>query len=816
MFRNYLKIAQRNLLRHKSFSFINVMGLTIGLTCCFLIMIFVRHELSYDTFHTKFDRIYRLTYNPKFAGYTQFLALTPPPASPLLPDYFSEIEKSARVYRNNATLEVPTSSGARPVKFDEDHFYFADSSLVDIFTFEFLEGDVRTALKNKYSVVITDKIAAKYFGKQDALGRTLIYEGRHRLKVTGVIRELPDNSHIHIDVLSDYQTMFATESEAARTTLPQNWVITHSSTYVLLRSGKSAATVNARLPKFLVTHADQQFSKDIIYKLQLLGDIHLNAEIEGNQEPSGSMTYLYVFLGIGLMTLLIACINFINLSTARSLKRAREVGIRKTLGSEKSQIVIQFLGESILMSALALLLAIILTGLLLPVLNALTDKELTISYLFSSPVLWLAFVGIAAIAGLLSGSYPAFFVSRFQPMATLKGSFVSGKAKGGAMRHALLALQFTTSIVLIIGALTAFRQLNYLLEKPLGFEKDMILTANIRNDRITNVFATETDSAYLRLKTFKETLLKNPGVSEVAFSTERMGGGAVRRNVVPEGKTQESNLFVAALGIDFNFAKTYNLQFAAGRDLSETFSTDKDAGFLINETGVKQFGWKSAQEAIGKTINLEGKQGRVVGVLKDFHNQSLQNPIEGMLMHIDLPHLAQVSVKLSPPNVRETLTYIGAEWDKYFPEKGFDYQFLDQSIADAYQREQRLSKMIGYFAGLAILISCLGLYGLVSIVTQHRTKEIGIRKVLGATVSNIVQLLSRDFVILVTVSLVVASPIAWYALQKWLADFAFKTDIAWWIFAVAGVLVITVTLLTVSFQSVKAALVNPVKSLRSE
>jgi putative ABC transport system permease protein len=816
MFRNYFKIAQRNLLRHKSFSFINVMGLSIGLTCCFLIMIFVRLELSYDRFHTKFDHIYRLTYLPKFAGYTQFLALTPPVVSPLLPDYFSEIEKSARVYRNNATLEVPVNSRAKPVKFDEDHFYFADSTLIDIFSFEFVEGDSRTALRNKYSVVITDKIADKYFGKQSALGKTLIYEGKHPLKVTGVIRQLPDNSHIRIDLLSDYQTMFATESEAARTTLPQNWVITHSSTYVLLREGKSAENVNARFPKFLTTHADQQLAKDIVYKLQPLADIHLNAEVEGNQEASGSMTYIYVFFGIGLLTLLIACINFINLSTARSLRRAREVGIRKTLGSEKSQIIFQFLGESLLMSGLALVLAVVFTALLIPVLNNLTDKQLTVSYLFSSPALLAACICTALVAGLLSGSYPAFFVSRFQPIATLKGSFVGGKAKGGAIRHVLLAMQFTTSIVLIIGALVAFQQLNYLLEKPLGFDKNLMVTASIRNDKITNVFASASDSAYLRLKTFEEALLTNPAITGVAFSTERMGGGVVRRNVVPEGKTQESSLFVGTLGADFDFVKTYKLKLIAGRDLSETFSTDKNAGFLINETGVKQMGWKSSEEAIGKSINMEGKAGRIVGVLKDFHNQSLQNPIEGMLLHIDLPHLTQVSVKISAKNISGTLSHIGAEWDKYFPEKGFDYEFLDQSIAGAYEREQRLSKLIGYFAALAILISCLGLYGLVSIVTQHRIKEIGIRKVLGATVTNIVQLLSRDFVILVTVSLIIASPIAWYALNKWLANFAFKTEISWWVFALAGSLVIVVTLVTVSLQSVKAALLNPVKSLRSE
>lgn len=816
MLKNYFKIALRNLSRHKGFSLINVLGLTIGLSCCFMIMVFVRHELSYDTFHSRQGRIYRLNYMPKFAGYSIFIGLTPAVASPLLPEYFSEVEKSARVYRSNATIEVPGGNNPRPVKFDEDHFFFADSTLTDIFSFEFIEGNPQTALKNTYSLVITDRVARKYFGNAPALGRTVIYEGKHPMKITGVVKEFPDNSHIRIDLLSDYQTMFATESELVRRNLPQNWVITHSATYVLLRPGASAQSVNARMPQFLKTHADAQIAKDIEYQLQPLRDIHLNPDVEGNPEASGSMTYVYVFAGIGLLTLLIACINFINLSTARSLQRAREVGIRKTLGSEKAQIVAQFLGESLLLSGIALVFSIVLIILLFPVLNTLTNKHLGWTYLFENPGLPIAFIAVAVIAGLLSGSYPAFFVARFQPVVTLKGSFVSGKAKGGAVRQMLLGFQFMASIVLIIGAMVVFRQLKFLMERPVGYQKDHIIVADIRNEKITNVFAAPSDSAYRRLKTFRESLLRNPAVREVTFSTQRMGTGAVQRNVVPEGKTQDANLFIGAIGVDFNFARTYGLQLAAGRELSEKFSTDKTAGFLINETGAKQLGWKSPADALNKSLNLEGKQGRIVGVLKDFHTESLQNPIQGVLFHIDQNLFTQMSMKLTPAGLDKTLAAVGREWDKFFPEKGFAYQFLDQSIADAYANEQRLSKLTGYFAGLAILISCLGLYGLVSITTQQRTKEIGIRKVLGASVASIVELLSKDFLVLVLVSLVIASPLAWYAMNKWLSGFAFKTEMAWWIFGLAGLVTVGITLLTVSFQSIRAALTNPVKSLKTE
>ncbi|GAB3909625.1 ABC transporter permease [Larkinella knui] len=821
MLQNYLKIAYRNLLRQKSFSIINIVGLTVGLTCCFLILLFVRHELSYDHFQQKFDRIYRISYLPKFAGLEQPLALTPPPVSPLLTSSFSEIEQSARLFRSSATIELVNNRAAQPVKFDEERFFFGDPALLDIFSFRFRQGDPQTALKDNFTVVITDEIAAKYFGKTNPLGKTLLYEGQHPLRVTGVVEKFPDNAHIHIDLLSNYETMYATESENVRQNLPQNWVISHGYTYVLLRPGKSPESVNARFPQFLLTHANKQFAKDIVYTLEPMKDFHLRSQAQGTPEAPGSITYIYVFLGIAFITLLIACINFVNLSTARSLKRAKEVGIRKVLGSQKQQLIAQFLGESVLLSAIALILSFILIAVLLPVLNNLTGKELTMRYFLSDGGLLLFFVGIALLTGLVSGSYPAFFVSGFQPIATLKGraalgSFVSGKVKGGQLRQVLLGAQFVASIALIIGALVAFQQLNYMKNQPLGFEKDFIITANTRNEKITNVFANRSDSTYFRLRTFRDILLKNPQIKQVTLSTQPMGSGSVRRNVIAEGHAPDENIFMGTMGVDHNFAQTYGLKFVAGRDFSESFPTDKSAAFLINETGVKQLGWKSPAVAVGKSVNLEGKQGKIIGVLKDFHNQSLQRPIEGMLMTIDQPLLRLFSIKIQSQNRAETLKFIQQEWDRFFPEKGFVAQFLDDTLAQLYENEQRLTKLIGYFAGLAILISCMGLYGLVSLVTQQKTKEIGIRKVLGATVSSLVGLVSRDFIILVVISLVIASPIAWWALTKWLAEFAYKIELSWWMFALAGVLAVLVTLITVSFQSIKAALMNPVTSLRSE
>jgi putative ABC transport system permease protein len=816
MFRSYFKIAFRNLWGQKVFSFINIIGLTVGLTCCFLILLFIRHELSYDQFQKQFDRIYRIVYTPRFAGLEIPLALTPPPVSPLLAETFSEVETSARLFRSPSTVEVKKSNDQTPVKYDEERFFFADPAIQNIFSFDYVQGNPQEALLDKFSVVISEKTAERYFGTGNALGQTLTYEGKYPMKVTGVIRDFPDNSHIHPELLANYETMYATENERARENLPRNWVISHSYTYVLLRPGRSPETVNARFPQFLKAHADPQVADGIDYRLEPMRDFYLRTTAENTPEPVGSLSTLYVFMGIAGLTLLIACINFINLSTARSLKRAKEVGIRKVLGSQKQQLMMQFLGESLLLSVLSLVLSFVLIGLLLPVLNTLTDKQLTVEYFLRDALLVLSFVAIALAVGLLSGIYPAFVVANFQPVVTLKGNFLSGKAQGGVLRQALLGVQFVVSIALIIGTLVMWGQMNFLKNQPLGFDKDFIITANVRNQKITNVFATASDSSYQRLNTFRRILLQNPQVEAVTLSSQEIGNGGVRRNVVPQGRTPEDNLFVTVLAVDYNFTDTYGLKVVAGRDFSEKYTTDKSEAYLINEAAVQQFGWASPEAAVGKSLNVEGRAGLVVGVLKDFHNQSLYAPITGLVLNVNQPQLNLFSIKLQPKNMEATLEFVQTSWDKYFPEKSFDYDFLDQNLAQLYDREQRRSTLIGYFAGLAILISCLGLYGLVTLVTQQKTREIGIRKVLGASVGSVVMMLSRNFMMLVLVAMVIASPVAWYFMQQWLEGFAYKVDISWWMFVAAGLLVLLIALLTVSYQSIRAALMNPVKSLRSE
>jgi putative ABC transport system permease protein len=820
MYKNYFKIAVRNLLRFKGFSAINIIGLSVGMACCFLILLFVRYELSFDKFQEKYDRIYRIAYNPKFAGIPKPVVAIPPPASPLLVGYFPEIEQSARIYNRNASIEVERN-GQNNLKFEEQKFFFADSTILDIFTFKFLEGNPKTALNGRFNVILTDEMAQKYFGKESALGKTILFGGMHPMKVSGVVEKYPDNSHIKFNFISDYETMFALENPMAKQNLTYNWVITHSYTYVLLKpnQAQSVEKINAKFPEFINKNIPKQlqnYAKDIVYTLQPMQDFHLSGEVLGDPEPAGSMTTLYIFIGIAVITLLIACINFVNLSTARSLKRAKEVSMRKVLGAIRGQLIGQFLGESILLGALAFALAFLFILAALPYVNTIVQRNMEINLIFQDPLLLIAFVSIFVLTTLLAGSYPAFFISKFKPTETLKGNFSSGKARGGILRQSLLVLQFTASIVLIIGSLVVFQQVNFMQNMPLGFKKDLILNARIQSENLNGIFQAPNDSLFQKLKSFSNEIKQNANIQSVALSNVPLGQGTVRRGVVPEGFKPEDNLFIGCVAIDYSFIDTYGLKIVAGRNFSEEFPSDVKEGFILNEFAIKTFGWKTAQEAIGKQINREGKQGKVVGVVQDFHAEGLSQPLQGVLFDILPTQLNTFSIKVNASNVPETLAFIEQKWNTFFPEKAFEYAFLDESLAAQYEEQQRLGKMVSYFAGLAIFISCLGLFGLISLVTQQKIKEVGIRKVLGASIPQIVYILSRNFAILVLLAFLIASPIAYYFMNKWLSDFAFKIELGAGIFIVAGISVLLVALLTMSFQTIKAALENPVKALRTE
>jgi putative ABC transport system permease protein len=816
MIKNYLLVAIRNFRKSKAFSLINILGLAVGMTCCFLIMLFVRDELSYDHFQNKLDRLYRIAYTPKFAGLDKGLPMLSTAAAPFLKDYFPGIEASARLFRRSATIQKDLN------KTEERQFFFGDSTILDIFTFDFLQGDRRHALTNPFSVVLSASAARRYFGDAPAIGQSIRMDGDHPLIVTGVFTDFPANSHLHIDLLTNYETMFSTITPEAKANLDHNWIISHSSTYLLLKPGQDPARIDAGFPGFINAHAPKEFARDIIYRLQPVRDIHLRSDLLSEIEPVGSITQVYIFSGIALVTLLIAGINFVNLSTARSLRRAKEVGMRKVLGADRKQLILQFLAESVTISFLAFLTSIVLLAAFLPAFNELTDKHFIFYHLLKDARLWLGFGIVFLLTGLLAGFYPAFFISAFEPATTLKGDFAGNKGRGGLLRKTLLVVQFSASMGLMIATLIMFRQLNFIQTKPLGFEKENTLVVPVRTWSINSIFTQPNDSLYHRLQAFREKILANPDITGMTLSDQQPGLGVLRRGVLPQGFAVGNNLFALNIRVDYNFIPTYGMQMAAGRNFSEAYGSDKDHAFIINEKAVRNFHFGTPAQAIGKTISLIGKrdvkekEGTVIGVVRDFYAESLYRPIDVLVMDVDYPSLTSFSIKIRADRTKEAIVFLQRNWDAWFPGKDFQYSFLDKGLDDQYARDQKQGKAIGYFSGLAVLVSCMGLLGLIALVTRQRTREIGIRKVLGATVPGIVALLSKDFMRLILFSIVLATPITIWLMHRWLAHFAYRIDISWWIVALSAIGMIAIAMLTLCLQAIRAAAVNPLKSLRAE
>ncbi len=815
MLKNYLTVALRNIRKHKLLSFINIAGLTAGMTCCFLIMLFVRHELSYDSFHENADRIYRIKYTPKFVAAGMKYARIPPPVAPLLPEYFPEIETSARLYQRSASITVEGDEEADRRHYEENRFYFADSTLFNIFTFGFKQGSPGNALSEPFSVVITESIAEKYFGTTDALGRMIVFAGHFPFRVSGVFEDFPMTAHMRPELLASYESMFATENEFARTNLPQNWVISHSFTYVLLHRAHSAAAVDGKMQGFLDAHAHPQFKNHIEFTLEPLRAIHLRTETIMNPEPTGNIRYIYIFSAIAFITLLIACFNFVNLSTARSLKRAKEVGMRKVLGANRGKVVTQFLGESLILGFIAFACSLALIELLLPLLNTLTNRSIDFSYTGNASLL-AVYLSVFLATGILAGAYPAIFISSFQPITALRGRTEKNVPGAPGIRKVLIVAQFVATIALIAGTMIVYLQLQYWRNQPLGFNKEHVLVIPLFSSNINNAFGGMTPELRDRLRTFENELLANPSIEAMTLASHLPGIGAVIRNIIPEGYTAEDNIFIAGISVDYDFIETFGLELVAGRDFSEDYGSDHQNAFIINETGAMNFGWADPQEALGKSVNREGKSGTIVGVMRDFPYRSLQYPIEGYLLDVAPQIFTTVSIRIDARNVPGTINYIEEMWTNFFPEKVFEYRFLDEQIDEAYNQEERLAMIVGNFSLLAIVISILGLYGLIRLAAEQRTKEIGIRKVLGASVAHVVYILTKEFTLLIVVAFFIAVPIIYGVMNSWLADFAYRIPLSAGIFLTAGFFALFVALATVSIQAVKSARINPAESVKYE
>ncbi|GAB3557538.1 ABC transporter permease [Spirosoma fluminis] len=812
MIRNYILIAFRNLWRKKAFSAINIVGLAVGLATCLLITVFVLHELSYDRYHAKADRMYRMIMLGQLGGKELKTAFSGVPAGPALVHDYPGVEASVRLYGEGTFI---VKHGTE--RFKEEHVIFPDSNFFNFFSIPLLKGDKRTVLTDPNTIVITETIARKYFGAQNPVGKTLTLGTRGLFRVTGVCQDVPSNTHFHY-------TMFASISSVQ---LRNTWLSSGVQTYVILRPGYSIDKLQAQMPalvhKYIGSELQQllgislaEFTRKgdrLGFQFQPVTAIHLRSELEGEIEPNGDIKYVYIFSAIALFILLLACINFMNLSTAGSAGRAKEVGIRKVLGSVQQQLISQFLSESVLITFLALLIALGIVIAVLPGFNQLADKQFSLSTIVRG---WmLPGIGLACLLiGLLAGSYPAFFLSAFKPISVLKGSSsalasrVQGGARSGWLRNTLVTVQFVVSIGMIISTLIVYQQLHFIQSKKVGYDKDQVLILH------------DTYALGDKANTLKTELAELSQVREVSMAGYLPAGASsngVEGFKIDKGAGESVTYRNKSYYVDESYLPTLGIRVAQGRNFSKAFPSDSSA-VLINEAAARQFGWKSPVGHRISTVGNGSLESRrtytVVGVVKDFHFESMHQNIAPLVMIYGADNY-QMALRISTKNVPDLLRLVEQKW-KAQTNNPFAYSFLNERFNTMYQSEQRIGQLFSIFASLTVFIACLGLFGLAMFTAQQRTKEIGVRKVLGASVTSIIGLLSSDFLKPVLVAMLIASPIAWYAMHRWLQDFAYKIDIAWWVFALAGLLTTAVALLTISYQSIKAALTNPVKSLRSE
>ncbi|MBC7775658.1 MAG: ABC transporter permease [Phycisphaerae bacterium] len=813
MIQNYLKIALRNLQKNRLYAFLNIVGLALGLACCFLVILFIRHERSYDDFQVHQKTAYRVNYHPRFANPDLSLTRNPAPMAPLLAAQIPEIQVAARMYPRSVSLREPGSNQ----QFEMADAHFADPGIFQILTFQFLEGNANSALNEPFSLVLNETNARKLFGGEAALGKSLYLANQGPFEVTGVVRDWPSNAHLRFDFLTPYTAMYDIEPgytrDRIRDNINQNWVASHSYTYLLLAENAQPEVVASKMGAFIRQFGNPQLRDEQDFSLLPVRNIHLESRSDGEPVATANPNYLRIFLSIGLLTLLIACINFINLTTASAMQRVREVSLRKVMGAGRGALIRQYLGESLLMGFGAFLLSLGLVALGLPLLNRVTGTEISLSYAQDWPLLGL-FAGIFILAGLLAGGYPAWFISRFQPVAGLKG--ISGAPGGVLLRKMLTTMQFFVAIALITGTIVIYSQLDYLRNFPLGFEKDSVLQVPLFSTNMNSIFGQTTPDMRSKTLAFEDELLKNSAIQAVTQSQEAPGSGTARRNFTTDSIRPEDNLFMSSISVDYDFAKLYGIQILAGRDFDKSFGTDHIKGYMISEQAVKTLGWKTPENAVGKNINMEGRDGQVVGVFRDFHFSSLHGEILPLALVVSPNQFNTFSIRLQAGRFQEGMAIVQKAWTQFFPEKVFEPEFLSESLANNYEAEQRLSDLIGYFALLAILISCFGLFGLATFTAFQKTKEIGIRKVLGASVLGITGLLAKDFLKWVVIAVFLASPVAYYFMKNWLSDFAYRIELQWWMFGTAALAAVCIAFLTVSFQSIRAALANPVKSLRSE
>lgn len=799
MITSHLTIAWRNILRNKTYSFINLMGLSVGICCFLLLFLFVKDELGYDRYNAHSDRIFRLnrTFLSNDGTPSLNLAHVAPPFGPLMKEDFPQVQEAVRLFTTSALIR------RGEMIFKEDDIYAAEENLFKVFDFRILKGNAENALAEPFSIMLSQPMAEKYFGREDPVGQVLRVDNQVDYKVTGVFEPLPSQSSFHPRFLASFSTL-KDERVYGAERLRTDWGNNSFSLFLLLEPGADPAAMEKAFPAFQNKHIGSNTSSYSVLSLTRLTDIHLHSHRDTELEANSDIRYVYYFSAIALFILLIACINYMNLTTARASRRAREIGLKKVMGVGRPRLIRQFIGESALFTILALIFGLIMTWLALPYLNGFAGKSISLSMLLT-PVSLVSLVIFVAFVALLSGSYPAFYLTSFQPVNILKGSLASG-IKNGRARQVLVVLQFSIAVLLTGCTIVVYKQLQYMQDFDLGYSKDQVIV--FRNGETQSPFST-----------IRHDLLSSSQVLEAGRSSRIPTGrlldswdGKVKRgdSLVPAAIT------VKMLSIDDHFIPSYQIKMAAGRNFSPQFATDSVSGFILNETAADMLGWKDPKDAIGNTFVYGDINGAIVGVVKDYHFESLHQRIPPLVMLMNERNPRWVSVRIKGSQVPAAISHLESVWKTHFPDQPFNYDFLDNRYARLYALEKTQQTLLGIFASIAILISCMGLLGLSMYMAELRVKEIGIRKVLGATSAHIVQLLSFSYLKLVLVAILIAVPVTWAVMNQWLQDFAYRTEIRWYLLAFSGLLAILVAFATVSWQAIKAAAANPVESLRNE
>lgn len=791
MIKSYFKIAWRNLQKNKIFSFINVLGLTIGITVCLMIFLFILNQFSVDKFHIQGDRIHRV-----MRGFNSSKEpvpyLSPPYASALLTDYPEDIKKAVRVMPSNGLFSFNN------IAFNEKKLYIADADFFELFSLPLIKGNAKTVLQNPASVVLTETSAKKYFGDENPIGKVLTLDKNKPLTVTGIAKDVPTNSHLDFDLIIPLSNYFKEEWF-------KGWINNSLFTYILLNEHTDKKQLESKFPQFMDKHMKAVSDlMNIKFDISLtpLHDIYFEPHSQFDDVKHGDKKVVYIFLSIAILILVIACINFMNLSTIRAVDRSKEVGLRKVLGAQRTQLTYQFIGESLLLTFISCLLSIAILQLLMPLYNQLLGYTLTVSW--DSWPIYAFLATIIFVVGLLAGSYPAFYLSTFSPIQALKGKLQIGK--GGALfRQVLVVLQFSISILLILGTTIIARQMKYVKEKGLGYDDQQSVVIPLDNSEL-----------YRNMHTFKNELLNNSLIASVSFMSGEPGGFFDSQNF--EVESQHNTSWKSRTEFtDFEFVHTLGLKILAGRDFSFQYPTDSTEAVLINRTAAAQLGF-TPQQAVGKWIRntiRDSSRRTIIGVVEDFNYLSLKENMDALVISPS-DDLRTIVVKLNTHDFSTALKTVEAAFDKAASGYTLEYTFLDQKFDTLYKTDIRQQRILSLFSGLAIFIACLGLYGLASFTATKRNKEIGIRKVLGASISGVMALLSKDFIKPVVIALLIASPIAWWTMNKWLENFAYRIHIQWWMFVMAGLIAICIAMVTVSWQALRAALANPVDSLRDE